>query len=122
MRKNPLILALILATAAVPLLGASVPPLAPPLQRSMVIQVHGCHSDIRTGYVRELGRSARHQHRGPDCEPFVVETRSNAPRRYADCHRDVRTHRVDGMMLRHRHVGNNCAIREARRNSSPTGN
>ena len=32
----------------------------------------------------------------------------------ADCHRDVRTHRIGGVKIRHRHVGDNCAVREVR--------
>jgi len=32
----------------------------------------------------------------------------------ADCHRDVRTHRINGVKIRHRHVGDNCQVREVR--------
>lgn len=32
-----------------------------------------------------------------------------------DCHRDVRTHRLYGEKVRHRHVGDNCEVREVRR-------
>jgi hypothetical protein len=84
--------------------------------------VHGCHSNIRSGNVPELGRSVRHYHRGSNCETFVVETRTNNRREYRDCHRDVRTHRIGGVILRHRHVGDNCQIREVRRNSTSTSN
>lgn len=38
-----------------------------------------------------------------------------AARQPADCHRDVRTHRIFGVMIRHRHVGKNCSVREVRR-------
>ena len=31
-----------------------------------------------------------------------------------DCHRDVRVHRIHGVVIRHRHVGKNCAVREVR--------
>jgi hypothetical protein len=31
-----------------------------------------------------------------------------------DCHRDVRTHRINGIKIRHRHVGDDCRIREVR--------
>jgi hypothetical protein len=36
-----------------------------------------------------------------------------------DCHRDVRTHRINGEMVRHRHVGDNCEIRIVRQSSEP---
>lgn len=32
-----------------------------------------------------------------------------------DCHRDVRTHRIGGVMVTHRHVGDNCQIRQVRK-------
>lgn len=32
----------------------------------------------------------------------------------ADCHRDVRTHRINGVKIRHRHVGDDCRVREVR--------
>lgn len=51
------------------------------------------------------------------CKPIKVQTQSNRPRGLVDCHRDVRTHRVNGVMLRHRHVGPNCQIREVRQSS-----
>lgn len=41
-----------------------------------------------------------------------------ASRQPVDCHRDVRTHRIGGIMLRHRHVGDNCAVREVRQMKS----
>ncbi|MBL8576714.1 MAG: hypothetical protein JNK47_05785 [Mesorhizobium sp.] len=31
-----------------------------------------------------------------------------------DCHRDVRTHRINGVKIRHRHVGDSCQVREVR--------
>lgn len=37
-----------------------------------------------------------------------------AQRKPADCHRDVRTHRIHGVRIRHRHVGDDCAVREVR--------
>lgn len=33
----------------------------------------------------------------------------------ADCHRDVRTHRIDGVKLTHRHVGETCQVRVVRK-------
>jgi hypothetical protein len=38
-------------------------------------------------------------------------------RQYVDCHRDVRTHRIDGYMLTHRHVGDRCTVRTVNRSS-----
>ena len=34
--------------------------------------------------------------------------------RPVDCHRDVRTHRIGGVKVRHRHVGDDCRIRQVR--------
>ena len=31
-------------------------------------------------------------------------------RHHADCHRDVRTHRINGEMVPHRHVGDRCTV------------
>lgn len=51
-----------------------------------------------------------------DREREERERESRSQRRTpVDCHRDVRTHRVDGVLIRHRHVGQNCAVREVRR-------
>ncbi|MEO3385186.1 hypothetical protein [Mesorhizobium sp. CAU 1741] len=40
-------------------------------------------------------------------------------RQFADCHRDVRTHRINGALVTHRHVGSNCSVRAVRRSSEP---
>jgi hypothetical protein len=32
----------------------------------------------------------------------------------ADCHRDVRTHRINGVKITHRHVGDGCQVRTVR--------
>jgi hypothetical protein len=37
----------------------------------------------------------------------------------ADCHRDVRTHRINGQRVTHRHVGDNCAVRVVRQATQP---
>lgn len=34
--------------------------------------------------------------------------------RPVDCHRDVRTHRIGGVKVTHRHVGDNCQVRVVR--------
>lgn len=39
-------------------------------------------------------------------------------RRPADCHRDVRTHRIGGVMITHRHVGDRCQVRQVRKLNS----
>ena len=31
-----------------------------------------------------------------------------------DCHRDIRTHWINGVKVRHRHVGDDCRVREVR--------
>ena len=36
-----------------------------------------------------------------------------------DCHRDVRTHRINGELVRHRHVGDNCEVRIVRQSTAP---
>lgn len=73
----------------------------------------GCHSSIRTHYVPEAGREMRHRHRA-DCSPVVTGGGDRRNRREADCHRDVRTHRIGGRLVTHRHVGKNCVVREVR--------
>ena len=45
--------------------------------------------------------------------------RNSERRHLADCHRDVRTHRIYGALVTHRHVGNDCSVREVRRSSEP---
>lgn len=47
--------------------------------------------------------------------PVHDVTQQKKRRKPADCHRDVRTHRIDGVMIRHRHVGDDCAVREVRK-------
>ena len=45
--------------------------------------------------------------------------RRDLRRRSVDCHRDVRTHRINGEFVRHRHVGENCDVRVVRRSTQP---
>lgn len=61
----------------------------------------------------EGGRSFRRSDR--DDERHRRELR----RRIADCHRDVRTHRINGERVRHRHVGENCDVRIVRKSTEP---
>lgn len=44
--------------------------------------------------------------------------RNNQRRKPADCHRDVRTHRIGGVMVTHRHVGDRCQVRVVRKLNS----
>ncbi len=48
----------------------------------------------------------------------VMSTRPARRFRSEDCHRDVQTHRIRGRMVMHRHVGENCEVREVRRSGS----
>lgn len=64
---------LTLATATAASAASAPPPAgiaAPPL-----ILAHGCHADVRSGFVPEFGGRARHYHRGPNCRPVVAEER-----------------------------------------------
>lgn len=51
---------------------------------------------------------------GKTTRPSDIEQRSHR----RDCHRDVRTHRIGGVLVRHRHVGPNCEIRVVRKGNS----
>lgn len=42
--------------------------------------------------------------------PQTYEERNIRKRPY-DCHRDIRTHRINGVMVTHRHVGDRCQVR-----------
>lgn len=42
---------------------------------------------------------------------------SSQPRQPTDCHRDVLEHRINGVKIRHRHVGGNCQVRIVRQAS-----
>jgi len=37
--------------------------------------------------------------------------------RPVDCHRDIRTHRIGGIKVTHRHVGENCQVRIVRKST-----
>ena len=45
-------------------------------------------------------------------------TTNTSERQYVDCHRDVRTHWIFGALIRHRHVGKDCAVREVKKMKS----
>lgn len=49
--------------------------------------------------------------------PQTYEER-NARKRPYDCHRDVRTHRINGVMVTHRHVGDRCQVRVVQKMNS----
>ncbi|MGF7004570.1 hypothetical protein [Aminobacter sp. BE322] len=107
----PLVVALVLG--ALPATAAPMPlPVATP---GLVVNVGGCHRDVRDGYVEEIGRRAAHYHLPETCRPVLVEVDRLPRRQPVDCHRDVRIHRIEGLMLRHRHVGDDCRVREVRR-------
>lgn len=69
-----------------------------------------------------LDNSNRQVRRDGNCDPNAVSSASGNSRRkgeylmrrYNDCHRDVRTHRIYGVLVKHRHVGEDCAVREVR--------
>ncbi|MBT1156525.1 hypothetical protein J1C56_13070 [Aminobacter anthyllidis] len=110
-------LAAVLAASVLP---AGARPLSAHRQASegLVVKINGCHGDVRDDYIPEIGRRAPHYHLRGSCRPVLVEGEREIRRRpSADCHRDVRTHRVNGVMLRHRHVGDDCSIREVRSSS-----
>jgi len=46
--------------------------------------------------------------------PQTYEER-NVRKRPFDCHRDIRTHRINGAMVTHRHVGDRCQVRLVRK-------
>jgi hypothetical protein len=49
--------------------------------------------------------------------PQTYEERNIQKRPY-DCHRDVRTHRINGVMVTHRHVGDRCKVRVVQKMNS----
>jgi hypothetical protein len=107
--------ALFLALAAGPApAGAAMPVIAE--GGRPIVPGAGCHADVRLHHVPEIGRSAPHYHR-ENCSPAAVGEPRGEQGRPADCHRDVRTHRVGGVKLTHRHVGDDCRIREVRRST-----
>ena len=111
----------VLPAAGSPLVSGHLAPRALPASDGLVVKINGCHGDVRDAYIHEIGRRAPHYHLRDNCRPVLVEGERETRRRpSADCHRDVRTHRVDGVVLRHRHVGDDCRIREVR--SSSVGN
>lgn len=114
MKSLAVSLATLLAAATLPVFAAPLSTPFEPAAGSLVVTVGGCHEDVRDSYVPEIGRRAPHYHEQDGCRPVLVGGRQ-ASRRSADCHRDVRTHRVDGIVLRHRHVGDDCRVREVRR-------
>lgn len=79
---------------------------------SLVVQVRGCHRNVRRHYVPEVGRTLSHFHRGRNCRPIRVASPGRG-----DCHRNVRRHYLPqyGGSVVHRHVGPNCRIRTLRR-------
>lgn len=95
------------------------PPALPsaPFQPTLVISI-GCDG---TG-DQQLDNAQRQVRRQGNCDPGAASSSSGTRRRngdshvrrYSDCHRDVRTHRIHGVMVKHRHVGEDCQVREVR--------
>lgn len=89
---------------------------------SDVVQVGGCHYDVRTHFVPEYGMTIPHLHRKGDCAPIIAEGGGRVERRDGrrprDCHADVRRHEVNGVMMWHRHVGPDCAVRRSHRSTT----
>jgi hypothetical protein len=89
-------------------------PGALPAEESLVVPVHGCHADVRRGFVNEFGRTVNHRHQR-NCRPVRV-TGSSA----RHCHRDVRQHYERGWgRVVHRHVGSSCRVQVYRRYDRP---
>ena len=63
----------------------------------------------------EGGRSFRRE----EIEDRDRSYRRELRRTIVDCHRDVRTHRIGGERVRHRHVGDNCEVRIVRQSTQP---
>lgn len=84
---------------------------APSVSKLPVVNVGGCHADVRRHYVPEFGRTTWHRHRQPSCRPVRVDQPNEPGPR--DCHRDVRRHYLPqyGGSIAHRHVGENCRVR-----------
>ncbi|MFI0845453.1 hypothetical protein [Mesorhizobium sp. IMUNJ 23232] len=85
---------------------------APAAGESLVVQVRGCHADVRRHYVPEYGRAVWHYH-NRRCVPI----RAGGEPIIRDCHRDVRLHRIRGVLVWHRHVGPSCAVRVVSRSN-----
>lgn len=114
-RRLGLTIALFIATGAAQ--AQPVPMPTRPAAPRLVVAV-GCEG---TGN-QQLESAQRQVRRQGNCDPNAVSSSSRDSRRkdrdfvrrYEDCHRDVRTHRIRGVMVKHRHVGDDCRIREVR--------
>ena len=104
--------ALLLSTLAGAASASPVVPPAPAAGESLVVQVRGCHADTRRHFVPEFGLRIWHFH-NRRCRPI----RAGGGPAIRDCHRDVRLHRIRGVLVWHRHVGPNCAVRVVRRSN-----
>ncbi|MBL8581015.1 MAG: hypothetical protein JNL61_02150 [Rhizobiaceae bacterium] len=86
------------------------------------VAVGGCHMDVRTHFVPEYGLVMPHLHRRSDCAPIVAQGGGRVERndryRQRDCHSDVRRHEVNGVMMWHRHVGPDCAVRRSHKSTT----
>ncbi len=78
----------------------------------------GDRQSSRSWLVTDAGAQSSSRTIRPGDAEAGEERRLQRPRTW-DCHRDVRTHRIDGVMVRHRHVGENCEVRVVRQSSEP---
>jgi hypothetical protein len=104
--------ALLLPALAGPASAGTAAPPAPDAGESLVVQTRGCHADVRRHYVPEYGRTVWHYH-----NRRCVPVRAGGPVVIRDCHRDVRLHRIRGVLVWHRHVGIDCTVRVVRRSN-----
>lgn len=75
-----------------------------------------CHPGSVTS--ERSGGSLAHGDLTRGCASAAMANASATQGKPVDCHRDVRTHRIDGTRIRHRHVGDGCAVREVRSGNS----
>ena len=94
---------LLATTQSMAMTGADMPEAGD----NLVVQVRGCHADIRFQYVPQFGEKAWHYHRQGNCRPVRAKPVAR------DCHRDIQRHFVAeyGRKVTHKHVGPNCRIR-----------
>ncbi len=118
MLKISLSLALMLAVTGTFANAGPVKTAAPPALTDRVVTQMGCNGSIdapTNGASRQVRRQGNCNTGNEGASSG--NKRKIINRRVVDCHRDVRTHRVGGIRLTHRHVGDNCAIREVRRSN-----